>query len=543
MSAILHFGRILTNNLYRTSEGEFFLSSSPVGTPLPEARKNPFPEARERDSQFAAIRADVEEDVMLGCTLVEAVPPIASSVFAHLVDNNKGIRNRVLEIARDVRDELVGEPVPIPPKAIIAEIKPSGPLPLCVIDIGHHPDAPGADGILNGKKITEFAFNKPLADLIAAKVKNARIHIIYRDSGDTAGRKGLPAKTNALKPNFVIALHANSSDPMSHGSEVLYYHTSTQGKKLATILQREFLAKLGLRDRKIKPIDSAGRGGDQLAMTRAPIVLGEPFFIGNPEEFAKVAAKKDELATAYATAIDEYAASLANPAPSAITLRPFVSRIESDTTFTFLTENLTKEQFLTRNRPALEALIASLNSKLTSIYGNKTTPLNREDVWVITYIEAGLRNGKVDPDHRHSEGERGLLPLASNIRSWNGSTAPAWDKPMPIAQNLEHFYLYLGHLKNKSVTGPPRNLYRDLFRLDKISGNPVREAKLLAGVVHGYFYSGNYSDKKVPFDYLIQGYQKDTSLAKLMKPTSYVHAGKDIITNRENNINAALGLL
>jgi len=36
MKQPLHFGRFLANNLFRTSEGEFFLSSSPEGDLPPE---------------------------------------------------------------------------------------------------------------------------------------------------------------------------------------------------------------------------------------------------------------------------------------------------------------------------------------------------------------------------------------------------------------------------------------------------------------------------------------------------------------------------
>lgn len=543
MKLPLHFGRFLANNLFRTSEGEFFLSASPEGTAISEAKKNPFPEARERDGLFAAIRGLPGGDVILACSLVEAVPPLASSVFARLVDANKGIRSRVLELAREVRDEIVGEPEPVPAKDQPLEIKPSGPQPLCVLDIGHHPKAPGACGILNGKKVCEFAFNQELADMIQAKVKNARIIIIHRETGDDEGRRGLPAKTNALNPNFVISLHANAADKKAHGSEVLYFHTSTEGKIFAAILQRHFLSRLGLRDRKIKPKTSSDRGGDQLAMTKAVIVLGEPFFIDNDAEFAAVAAKKDELAAAYADAIDEYAATLSQPPPSAVTTKPVASHVAPATTFDFETANLTKEQFLSRNRASLDALIAAVNAKLVAKYAASLIPLTREEVWVITYCEAGLRNGKVDPDHQHSEGERGLLPLPSNIRDWNGPDAPVWNKPMPIARNLEHFYLYLGHLKNKDLTGAPRRLYRGLFMLDKIAGNPVRQAKVLAGVVHGYFYSGNYTPKVIPYDYLVSGFQRDVPLAKLMKDTTYVHAGKPLMEGRQQNIETALGLV
>jgi N-acetylmuramoyl-L-alanine amidase len=549
MKQPLHFGRFLANNLFRTSEGEFFLSSSPEGTSVQEAKKNPFPEARERDGLFAAIRGLPTEDVILGCSLVEAVPPLASSVFARLVDANKGIRGRVLELAREVRDEIVGEPEPVPAKEQPLEIKASGPQPLCVIDIGHHPDAPGATGRLNGKKVSEFTFNKELAAMIQAKVKNARIITINREPGNDEGRRALPAKTNALNPNFVISLHANAADTKAGGSEVLYFHTSTEGKKFAGILQKHFLARLGLRDRKIKPKTSSDRGGDQLAMTKVVIVLGEPFFIDNEAEFAAVAAKKDELAAAYADAIDEYATTISNPAPSAVTEKIVASTIApKEDDFVFVTKDLTKEQFLKQNDKELTRLIAAVNVRLSQKYGAATCPLTREDAWVITYCEAGLRNGKVDPDHQHSEGERGLLPLASNIRDWNGPDAPVWNKPMPIARNLEHFFLYLGHLKNKDLTGGTRRLYMGLFRIDKIKDNTVRQAKVLAGVVHGYFYSGNYratppAKPTIPYDDLVSGYQRDVGLAKLMKDTTYVHAGKPLMEGRQQNIETALGLL
>lgn len=551
----LHFGLILPGHRFRTSDGEFFLSSSPEGASISEAKKNPFPEARERDGLFAAIRGLPSGEVMLGCSLVEAVPPIASSVFARLVDANKGIRSRVLELAREARDELVGEPEPVPAKEQPLEIIPSGPLPLCVLDIGHHPKAPGACGTLNGKKVCEFGFNKEIASMVEARVKHARILIIHRDTGNDAGRRGLPAKTNALNPNFVISLHANAADTKAGGSEVLYYHSSAEGKKLAAILQKHFLAKLGLRDRKIKERKRSDRGGDQLAMTKAVIVLGEPFFIDNKAELAAVAAKKADLTQAYADAIDEYAKGFSHPKnapaspvapPAAAVAAPTSAPAPASgpafsTAFQFVSANLDKKQFLQRNDAELTRLIASINDRLVSKYGPNIIPLTRHDVWVLINCEAGLRNGKVDPDHQHSLGERGLLPLPSNIQFWNGPTAPPRDQPMPLATNIEHFCLYLGHLKNKDASGPPRRLYQSLFRLDKIKDIPIRQAKVLAGVVHGYFYSGTYRPGPVPFDHLISGYQNDVGLAKLMKDTKYVHAGKTLMEGREKNIDEALG--
>jgi hypothetical protein len=86
-------------------------------------------------------------------------------------------------------------------------------------------------------------------------------------------------------------------------------------------------------------------------------------------------------------------------------------------------------------------------------------------------------------------------------------------------------------------------LYGGLFDLTGISGNPTIGAKVLAGVVHGYFYSGNYSDRSVPFDHLVESYQGDERLSEFMKNTNYRHAGTSVLTGRERNIDTALGLV
>ena len=208
-----------------------------------------------------------------------------------------------------------------------------------------------------------------------------------------------------------------------------------------------------------------------------------------------------------------------------------------------LTAGLTKEQFLTQNKTALDKIIAAVSGKLRDKYGAGAALVSRHDLCVVLYCESGLKGGKVDPDFKHSENERGMLPLPDNIKSWNGSNAPAWDQPMSAVINLEHFFLYMGHLKNKDLTGVPRHLYGGLFAVTGIRGNPATGAKALAGVVHGYFYSGNYSDKSVPFDHIVESYRDDEGLAAFMKNTTYRHAGTSVLTGRERNIETALGLV
>jgi Endonuclease/Exonuclease/phosphatase family len=216
--------------------------------------------------------------------------------------------------------------------------------------------------------------------------------------------------------------------------------------------------------------------------------------------------------------------------------------LESDTGFSFQTEGLSKERFLRTNRSELQRLIGGVNDELRRRHGEGFKALNAHDAWVLFYCEAGLEGGRVDPNHRHSEGERGLLPLPDKIRDWNGPDAPRWDRPMPVDTNIWHFMLYLGQLKNKVVANiQGMRLYPDLFRQNSVDGVPEREAKVLAGVVHGYFYSGTYSDRRVPFAHLLEAYRNDVPLTTMMQNTTYRSA--HALPGRQRNIEEALRLL
>jgi hypothetical protein len=220
----------------------------------------------------------------------------------------------------------------------------------------------------------------------------------------------------------------------------------------------------------------------------------------------------------------------------------FTAILEGPMAYQF--KNLTKEQFLQTNKKALLDQVAATNGKLGEIHGAAMTDLNQQDFWVLLYIEAGLKKGKVDPTFRHSEGERGLFPLPANVKFWNGPGAPKSNELMPLETNIEHCMLYLGQLKNKNVrTNQGRVLFRDLFKAPGISGHAERETKVLAGVVHGYFTSSTYSNRKVPFDHLLEGFARDVALPDLMRDTKYRHAGSKILVNRQRNIDAALALI
>ncbi|AJC83298.1 peptidase cysteine/serine trypsin-like domain-containing protein (plasmid) [Rhizobium etli bv. phaseoli str. IE4803] len=201
---------------------------------------------------------------------------------------------------------------------------------------------------------------------------------------------------------------------------------------------------------------------------------------------------------------------------------------------------LDKPKFLSSNRQPFARLLAEVATRQKVNYAD-VSPLTEIDLWVITFAEAGLGRGGVDPGFVHSNGEIGLYPLPNNITFWIGSDAPAWNRPMPIEVNIESYAFYLSQIRNKWVTtASGRILYRDLFRVAGIAGTPERGARLLAGVVHGYFVSRNYRGGRVPFDRILSGIAQDEPVDRILSGTDYVHAGTTILTNRQRNIDAAI---
>lgn len=204
-------------------------------------------------------------------------------------------------------------------------------------------------------------------------------------------------------------------------------------------------------------------------------------------------------------------------------------------------ERYDKVDFFRVNRPQFDATIAQVNRQLAQKHGSTYQPLTVTDVAVVYMAEAAVKQGLVDPRFVHSNGEHGLFPLPSNIEFWLGRRAPAYNRPMSIDDNITTYLAYLGALRNKGVkTVSGRRLYPDLFKTLGIAGSTHREAKLLAGIVHGYFFSGNYASARVPFDQILSGFAVDEPIDQIMSGTGYVHEGSRILRNRQRNIDQAL---
>lgn len=149
--------------------------------------------------------------------------------------------------------------------------------------------------------IYEYDFNKLLVEKISKKLEIENV-VIYRDT-----YKGLPDKINSESPDFIISFHCNAFNGKAGGTEVLYYHRSKKGKKIAEILLNHLL-KLGLKNRGILPRTAEDRGGYLLRYTKAPCVIAEPFFIDNDVEFSSIEISK--LVDYYVEAIEEIANEL-----------------------------------------------------------------------------------------------------------------------------------------------------------------------------------------------------------------------------------------
>lgn len=205
-------------------------------------------------------------------------------------------------------------------------------------------------------------------------------------------------------------------------------------------------------------------------------------------------------------------------------------------------EGLDKRAFLSANASRIREMLVEVNGWSADRHGAGALPLTSQDLAVLIYCEAGFRNGAMDAHATHSLGERGLLPLPSNLSFWIGESAPGHGTLLALPENVALYALYLASIKNRSVRSSAVGmLYTELFRADDISDHTVRSAKLMAGVIHGYFLDMNYRGGKTADPVaLMTGYQADLGVDDMLAGTGYVHLGTTILSNRQRNIDAAV---
>lgn len=188
-----------------------------------------------------------------------------------------------------------------------------------VIDAGHGGDDPGKIGI-NG------ALEKDVNLIIVEKLKKyleadgIRV-VLTRETGDglydeTASNKKVQdmkrriEKIEEADPVLTVSVHQNSyPEEYVHGAQVFYYNGSSEGEKLAALLQNQLKKALDEENhRQIKPNDSYYL----LKKTKGTIVIVECGFLSNAEEAEKLCrdSYQDRVAWAIHKGILQYINSL-----------------------------------------------------------------------------------------------------------------------------------------------------------------------------------------------------------------------------------------
>jgi N-acetylmuramoyl-L-alanine amidase len=274
----LLIGKLSASGYLQTKTGDILLTAISKQT-----AQSPESAALKPDAgslgKLALARGRLDGGILYSAEILETLPRIAGTLILGLLE--KG----TLSLS-DIQEHL-------------EKLETQAPLDkkLCALVIGHKRMSPGAVNAASG--LSEFDFNEKLALLIEEKVEAAQIQRVYRRTWET-----LPGDLNALNPHFIVSLHCNAFNSQVSGTEVLYYHKSQTGKRIAEILQKGLVAFLGLPDRGIKAKTAEDRGGLLLRGAHAPCVIAEPFVIDNDQDLARAQADLDGLAKAYAAAIN-----------------------------------------------------------------------------------------------------------------------------------------------------------------------------------------------------------------------------------------------
>jgi len=277
-------GTLLRQGRLKTESDDVLLTALPPGSQqAPELGACVVEEADL--GKAALVKGQLVGSVLHSAKIVEILPRLTGALLQKLVEkqivSSQEIQDQLSDLEREKQENLQTRK-------------------LCALVIGHKKSSPGAVNENTG--LSEFDFNEDLAMRIERNVQAADVQRVYRRTYDE-----LPGDINLLNPHFVVSLHCNAYDGSTSGTEVLHYHRSELGKRIAQVLQRHLLEFLGLPDRGIKAKTTEDRGGSLLRYTNAPCVIAEPFFIDNDQDLAKVREDLDGLAKAYAEAIDKMA--------------------------------------------------------------------------------------------------------------------------------------------------------------------------------------------------------------------------------------------
>lgn len=175
-----------------------------------------------------------------------------------------------------------------------------------ILDIGHGGKDPGKVGI---DDIIEKDINLKIGKKVKMNLEKEKITVMmtretdeWVGTGENGSTKAGDMKArvkmiNEIKPTIVVSIHQNSyQDSEVKGAQVFYYSHSSEGEKLAKIMQ-ECLREIDTENhRQVKANDTYYL----LKRTEVPTIIVECGFLTNPEEAAKLAGEEYQAQVAQA---------------------------------------------------------------------------------------------------------------------------------------------------------------------------------------------------------------------------------------------------
>lgn len=193
--------------------------------------------------------------------------------------------------------------------------KENGETVVIAVDAGHGGADPGKVGVSG---VLEKEINLSVALKLRERLEQDGIQVVmtresdaglYSEGAQNKKREDMEARVRIITeaaPDFVISIHQNSFPAENcKGAQMFYYKGSEESKKLAEILQKNFLQTL--QDNNTR---QAKENTDYylLRKTSCPIVIAECGFLSNVSEEALLAteAYQDKVAEALYQGIKQY---------------------------------------------------------------------------------------------------------------------------------------------------------------------------------------------------------------------------------------------
>ncbi|MEL6925656.1 MAG: N-acetylmuramoyl-L-alanine amidase, partial [Bacteroidota bacterium] len=189
-----------------------------------------------------------------------------------------------------------------PPEEEEEEVAPESPKPkgrfLWCLDNGHGKQTAGkrSPKLADGTRFFEYEFNRDIVKrIIKALDKHEVSYYNVVPEVDTDNfLQGRVARANSKEstlPKIFLSIHSNAgpAPTLNHwstasGIETWYFHNSSKGRKLASVFQKELIARLNWKNRNIR--SQPRKQFYVLRNTKMPAVLTENGFYNNRKEVA-----------------------------------------------------------------------------------------------------------------------------------------------------------------------------------------------------------------------------------------------------------------